>query len=276
MNVEYWESVVVQLAQRPELHGAWLNGLADNSAATGSVLSRIITVDERLQYPNFWLEWHDLTQEAGASLARHPDRRIRRQLAQNPSLSLDALAILGRDADRFVRMLAVESAAQRDRTLHRELAPERYGPGPADRAALAPQPPDAPLTEDEARALVTNPDRLVRAHAAWDERVPQAIALELAEDPDDQVRLYLSMRRDLSEQQCTAIAYIVPSGYHQVPAWLTELRADPQAVAEYAHSLHVLIRRSVAMARHLPTETAALLADDDDFSRRMGRRGGHR
>jgi hypothetical protein len=40
---------------------------------------------------------------------------------------------------------------------------------------------------------------------------------------------------------------------------------DPRAIAGYARSSHVLIRRSVAMARRLPPETVAVLAGDEDF-----------
>jgi hypothetical protein len=205
MSTGGWDSVLASLSGRAQLHDEWLNGLACNPAATGSVLWRIITVSERLNHPAFWLEWHQLTDEASAALARHPDRKVRLQLAQNPSLSLDALAVLGKDPDRLVRMLAAESAGQADRAPRPGLAP-------------GPQPPGPPLARDEARALVASPDRLVRARAAWDERVPQDIALELADDPDDQVRLYLSMRKDLSEQQRAAISFAVPPATTTFPA----------------------------------------------------------
>jgi len=41
---------------------------------------------------------------------------------------------------------------------------------------------------------------------------------------------------------------------------------NPEAIARYARSSHVLIRRSVAMAKHLPPEAVALLAEDEDTS----------
>jgi len=265
MSTHSWDDVVARLADRKDLHDAWLNGLAYNPAATGAVLRRIITVDERLTHAGFWLELHELTPEASAALARHPNPKVRLQLTQNPSLSLEALAILGKDPHQLIRTLAVESAWRRDRELHRVLAPELHGRAPTDDATPETPPSHAPLTRAEAQTLVASPDRLVRAHAAWDERVPQDLALRLADDPDDQVRLHLSMREDLSEQQRAAIAYVVPDGYHHVPDWLTRLTEDPQAIAEYARSSHVLIRRSVAMARRLPPETVALLAGDEDF-----------
>lgn len=264
MIAENWNDVVAALADRTELHEAWLNGLSYNPSATGSVLRRIITVNDRLNSSS-WLEQRELSEESSAVLVRHADRTIRVELTQNPSLSLDALATLGRDPDRIVRELAVESAWHRDRDLHRALVPEYYAADPADKVTPEPPPSGAPLTRAEAQALVTSPDRLVRAHAAWNDRVPQDVALELAEDPDDQVRLYLSMREDLSEEQRAAITYVVPNTYHQVPEWLTRLKDDPQAMAEHACSSHILIRRSAAMARHLPPAAVHLLANDEDF-----------
>src|SRR5579862_7193882 len=83
MTAETWDDAVTRLAGRPELHDAWLNGLAYNPAATGPVLSRIITVSQRLQHASFWLEHRELTQDAGVALARHPDRGIRLQLTEN-------------------------------------------------------------------------------------------------------------------------------------------------------------------------------------------------
>src|ERR1700761_9046921 len=115
---------------------------------------------------------------------RHPNRKVRLQLTRNPGLSRDALPVLGRDSDRVVRMLALESIQLRDPELHRALASERHGPSACDDAAPASTLERAPLTRAEALALVTSPDRLVRAHAAWDERVPQDVALGLADDPD--------------------------------------------------------------------------------------------
>lgn len=261
-----WDDVAASLANRADLHDGWLNGLAVNRAATGSVLWRISTVSQRLEYSSFWLEARDLTAEAGMVLVRHPDQKIRGQLVVNPALGLDALTVLANDPTVPVRMLALEAIGARDPALHRALAPELHRPGTAgEGAARSP----APLTRAEAQALVTSPNRYTRASAAWDERVPQDIALGLANDPDDQVRVYLSLRRDLSEDQRAAIPYTVPPHRHHVPGWLADLAQDPEGIAAYARSSHVLIRRSVAMARHLPPDTVALLAGDEDFFVRL-------
>lgn len=92
-----WDSTLTRLADRSELHSVWLNGLAYNPAAPGPVLQRILTANERLDHCTFWLEIRELTTEAGAVLVRHPNRKVRLQLTQNPSLGLDALVVLGKE-----------------------------------------------------------------------------------------------------------------------------------------------------------------------------------
>jgi hypothetical protein len=108
-GAEHWDRVVAGLAERTELHDAWLNGLSWNSAATGSVLLRLISASRRLAHGSLWVESRDSTREASAVLARIPDRETRRDLVQNPSLSLDALdalavlAALAKDQDKLVK-----------------------------------------------------------------------------------------------------------------------------------------------------------------------------
>jgi hypothetical protein len=254
MCVENWREVVEALTDRPELHDAWINGLGYNPAATGAVLWRVVSAGRRLSNWSFWLEFRDLTDEAAAVLVRHPDPKIRLQLAQNPNLSWKALVVLAEDEKRLVREFAAVSVSPLDS-------------GPATSMA---RPPKAPLARAEAQALVDSSEPELRAQAAWDERVPQDLALTLSADPDDKVRRYLSMREDLSEEQRAAIPYVVlPWRHHRVPEWLTELMDDPAAIAAYADSSHVLIRRTVAMARSLPAATVASLAEDEDFFVRL-------
>ncbi|QFZ72358.1 hypothetical protein GFH48_02970 [Streptomyces fagopyri] len=77
--------------------------------------------------------------------------------------------------------------------------------------------------------------------------MPTALALQLAEDLDDFVRLFPSMREDLTEQQRSAIAYIVPNGYRTPPRWIVEHGHRPHVARRAAASGHVLLRRSIAM-----------------------------
>ena len=48
-NAIAWDSAVARLANRSDLHGAWLNGLAYNPATPGPALQRILTANETLE-----------------------------------------------------------------------------------------------------------------------------------------------------------------------------------------------------------------------------------
>ncbi|GAA1984240.1 hypothetical protein [Catenulispora subtropica] len=267
-----WDEFAAKLAGRPEPQEAWLNGLAYNSAASSAVLLRIATVRDRLDDPHSWLRHRRLPDEAAAALARHPERKVRMAIAENMFTSLELLAVLARDPEWHVRSAAFESPfGDRRRALFDilEREPGDPPPPPPEPDTDGPDAPLPPLTRAEAQALIAAPGEYARAKAAWDERVPQDIALQLADDPADRVRLCLSLREDLTEEQRAAIPYVVHYGYHEVPEWLKELRKDPEAIAEYAESGHVLIRRSVAMAGRLPPATVARLADDEDFFVRL-------
>ncbi|MFG2476321.1 hypothetical protein [Streptomyces fagopyri] len=77
------------------------------------------------------------------------------------------------------------------------------------------------------------------------------------------------MREDLTEEQRSAIAYIVPSGYHTPPRWIVERGHQPHIARRAAASGHVLLRRSIAMQPHLPADVVDHLAEDEDFFVRL-------
>lgn len=291
MDHEGWQRVLTEAAGRPKLHEGWVQGLAHNSAASAAVLRRIITVQDRLTYHRIWLTLINVAAETFAELAAHPDIDIRRAIAQNEHIDVETLAALAADPEPRVRFIAVVMANDRGLTLpaplvarlqahdashrvraeaqtqvsrHGATSPAVPSPAKAD-SAPPPEPPAPELSRTEAEMLITSPDRDVRSRAAWDPRIPRALALRLAEDPDDTVRLRLSLREDLSDEERQAIAYIVPDGYHQSPPWIKGLETDAEALVRLASSPHVLIRRSVARLRHLPPEAVALLAEDEDF-----------
>ncbi|MYV72423.1 hypothetical protein GT352_00390 [Streptomyces sp. SID1046] len=132
----------------------------------------------------------------------------------------------------------------------------------SDGAEVLPE-PKPPLSTPEER--VSSGDRSVRWDAALDPDVPTTLALRLAEDPDPAVVLALSMREDLTEEQRSAIAYVVPHGYHMPPTWIVEHGHEPAVARRAAASGHVLLRRSIAMQRDLPADVVDLLARDEDF-----------
>jgi hypothetical protein len=289
VDLEGWERVLAEAVGRPELHAPWIQGLAQNAAASAGVLRRIITVQDRLPYPRIWLTLIDVAAETFAELAADPSVDVRRSIAENEHVDVETLAVLADDPETRVRFIAVTMANDRGLTLPAPLVARLEADEAsrhiraeartqASRLAAAstptqpkpvtqpvPHDPELPLSPAHAGALITSPDPAVRSRAAWDPRVPRDLALRLAEDPDDAVRLRLSLREDLTDEQRRAIAYIVPAGYHESPPWIKALEGDTGALIRLARSPHVLIRRSVARFRHLPPQAVALLADDEDF-----------
>ncbi|NEC91701.1 hypothetical protein [Streptomyces sp. SID12501] len=203
------------------------------------------------------------------TLAGDSEVKIRRMAAQ-PSLPLPVRARLAEDEDASVRAVALTAelwpqlpAAVREALL--------ADPEPQVRDAIAKlllsEPEPLPLPEPALR--VQDPDPYVRSRAAQDPDVPTTLALRLAEDFDDYVRLCLSMREDLTEEQRSAIAYVVPHGYHMPPRWIEERGHEPDVARRAAASGHVLLRRSIAGQRHLPADVVDRLAEDEDFFVRL-------
>ncbi|MEV6400267.1 hypothetical protein AB0M39_36720 [Streptomyces sp. NPDC051907] len=201
------------------------------------------------------------------------------------------LEVLAEDADPKVRRMVVGvpgmPAAVRDRlvadedpgvragALTRELwerLPEQArtrlldDPSPQVRQKIA----QLSRVEEEpqtltAEARVGHADPNARRGAAGDPEVPLALVLRLAEDPEDAVRLALSMREDLTEEQRASIPYTVPpDGSLRPPRWIQERAADPETARRIAASAHVGLRRALAMQEHLAADVVARLAVDED------------
>ncbi|MFI9724636.1 hypothetical protein ACIHFE_34280 [Streptomyces sp. NPDC052396] len=93
---------------------------------------------------------------------------------------------------------------------------------------------------------------------------PDLVAV-LALDPDDSVRLMVSTRPDLTEAQRAEIHIKLDPGIRSYPLdWVVALHDDADAMRRLAASSHLLVRRSVARARHLPPDVVDLLARDED------------
>ncbi|MEV7109095.1 HEAT repeat domain-containing protein [Streptomyces atroolivaceus] len=87
----------------------------------------------------------------------------------------------------------------------------------------------------------------------------------LAQDPDENVRFAVAIRADITEEQRAGIPIKFDPRIHYYPLdWVMALHEDPSAMRHLASSSHPLIRRSVARARHLPTDVVERLAHDDD------------
>ena len=125
----------------------------------------------------------------------------------------------------------------------------------------------AAVDRELAQLLVIDGDPRIRAAAAGNSHVPTGIALALVHDPDDDVRLQLSLREDLTEEQRSQMDYTVPPGRREPVRWVTD--RHPSAMRAAAASSHVLLRRSVAGAARLPGDVVNSLAHDDDYFVRL-------
>ncbi|MEV7547737.1 hypothetical protein AB0O29_35105, partial [Streptomyces sp. NPDC089915] len=200
-------------------------------------------------------------------LANDGEVRVRRAVGRL-DLPLVVRERLAGDEDAGVRAAALtpESWPKLPASVQERLLAD---PDPKVRDAVAkvrpggPEPHPRPTLPAEAR--VRDPDPDMRRAAAQDPEVPVELALRLAADPDNAVRLALSMREDLTEEQRSAIAYVVPHGYHVPPRWIAERGHEPQVARRAARSGHVLLRRSIAMLERLPADVVDLLAADEDF-----------
>ncbi|MFD5563536.1 hypothetical protein [Kitasatospora griseola] len=116
--------------------------------------------------------------------------------------------------------------------------------------------------------LVLDDDPRIRRAAAGNPQLPTDLALALAVDPDAAVRLAVSIRPDLTEQQRSAVDFGASDAAPELP-WVAERQGDPAELLRLARSAHPLVRRAVATLEHLPGEAVALLAEDPEPAVRL-------
>lgn len=222
--------------------------------------------DARLRYGATGLA--GLPDEVLLSLAEDPDPRVRAVAIGPwswPRLRPEVREAAAADEDPLVRE-AVAEATRVEAPLPVTVA-EFLAESDPDRRGRAAR--TAPVDADLAAFLVGHEDRAVRHAAAHNPHVPTALALVLGSDTDPAVRLAVSLRADLTEEQRAAIAPTVPAGRQPVPAWVAERFGDPEAMRELAASGHVVLRRAVTCAPWLPPGVVTRLAADDDFFVRL-------
>ncbi|MGP3683375.1 hypothetical protein ACTVZO_01470 [Streptomyces sp. IBSNAI002] len=236
----------------------------------------------------------ELPAELTVRLATGPQARLRFFAAGLPGLPDETLLSLAEDPDPRVRAAAISSWSW-PRLRPEVRATAQSDPDPRVRKAVdrathveAPLPTTveeflaetdehrrrdaasgAPVDAALAALLATHEDGSLRHGAARNPHVPTALALRLAADPEPFVRLAVSLRADVTEEQRAAIAYTVPEGRHPVPTWVEERFGDPDALREIAASRHVLLRRGVTCAPELPADVVELLAADEDYFVRL-------
>ncbi|GAA3388283.1 LRV domain-containing protein [Cryptosporangium minutisporangium] len=173
-----------------------------------------------------------------AALTRDPEARVRREaLEELERPPRDVLAALLDDPDEQVRVVAERRSQPRD-------------------------------TAKDLREAA-DPDPWIRARAARDGHLPADVVARLVADPDNRVRVAVSMRPELTEEQRAAIDYhIDPSDRIQPPTWVTDA-TDPDIVRRCVYSAHVGLRRAAAYNPKLPPDLVAVLAEDEDFIVRL-------
>ena len=137
-------------------------------------------------------------------------------------------------------------------------------------ARSRPESDDKPVPEPrEVETQARAENEWTRSVAAADPALPAECVARLALDPAPLVRLAVSMRPELSEEQRAGIDYHVGRDDRIRPAgWAVET-LDHQAQRRCAFSAHIGLRRSVACNPNLAADLVAVLATDDDFAARL-------
>ncbi|MFG2627841.1 hypothetical protein [Streptomyces sp. NPDC048473] len=124
------------------------------------------------------------------------------------------------------------------------------------------------LSRELAERLMAEGDRL--SSLAANPSLPPDLVARLAVSPDPHVRLVVSARPELTEDERAAIDYTVGSEDRLHPlAWVREAREDMDVLRRCATSAHLWLRRSAAACPGLPQDLVELLARDEDFAVRL-------
>ncbi|MFD7446055.1 hypothetical protein [Streptomyces sp. NPDC059909] len=108
------------------------------------------------------------------------------------------------------------------------------------------------------------------AALAGNPTLPAGLVKRLATDADPKVRLHVSARPELPEEQRAAIDWTVgPEDRLGTLDWVWEAREVPDVLRRCATSAHVWLRRSAAVCPGLPADMVELLAGDEDFAVRL-------
>jgi hypothetical protein len=224
---------------------ARVRGLAVNPAISPEAIVRVLDLGAEAEAAVECREhWPD---DVLVAVATHPVRRVRCLLFNAPHVSLAQLETLRRDP--FLRAYAESALEERQRTVE-------------------PAPVAAPLSRADAEAL-TRGDDAAREAAAADPRLPADLVAVLATDPSHFVRLAVSLRPELTEEQRAAIdCRSAPKDYLHKVAWARRTD-DPDVLRQCVYSAHLGLRRSVACNPHLPDDLVTVLAADEDFAVRL-------
>ncbi|MFD3971530.1 Mucin-2 [Streptomyces cyaneofuscatus] len=191
-----------------------------------------------------------------ASLTAHRDPAARRSAARAwEKLSPDERSALLADPDPEVRRAAALEESRRDAHLTAELLRDPESAAEALRHGL--------LHRADAERCVA--ERTHLAALAENPSLPAYLVERLAVDPDEDVRLAVSLRPELDETRRMAIDFTVGDLYGgEDVQWVREGLADPEVLRRAATSAHPLLRRTAALSPHLPPDLLLLLARVED------------
>ncbi|MET8214276.1 Mucin-2 [Streptomyces hirsutus] len=216
-------------------------------------------------------------------LLEDPEPSVRSALLHSPHLAPSFLASLARHPDPAARRAALrvwdELTADGRATLLDDPDPD---PEVRRSAALRACPHDARLTAALLHDPATLPEALRRglldradaerflaegvhlAELAGNPSLPADLVDRLAVDPDDGVRLAVSLRPELTEARRAAIDFTVAPHAQGDVDWVAAGIADQEVLRRAAASAHPLLRRAAARSPHLPSDLLRLLAEDAD------------
>ncbi|MFD4762648.1 hypothetical protein ACFWOJ_28455 [Streptomyces sp. NPDC058439] len=181
--------------------------------------------------------WDQLDDSARESLLNDEDSEVRQAAA---------LRVCHDDEERTAWL--VEALAE-SWQLHNLLAVGRLGRGLAERLMAK---------GDRLSSLAANPS------------LPADLVARLAVSPDPYVRLVVSARPELTEDERAAIEYTVgPEDRLDTLTWVWEAREDMDVLRRCATSAHLWLRWSAAACPELPQDLVELLARDEDFAVRL-------
>ncbi|MET9555973.1 hypothetical protein [Streptomyces sp. NPDC006645] len=198
-------------------------------------------------------------------LAGHPDPMFRQAACRRVwhALPDDVRTALLHDTDQAVRRAASLWVVHEDEERTAELVQALAG--------------DWRLTEVVERGRLGRAvaERLLAegtqlAYLARNPTLPADLASRLAHHEDPAVRLAVSARPGLSEEERAAIGWeIGPEDRLDTLRWVWDARKDPDVLRRCATSAHPWLRRSAAVCRELPEDCVELLAGDEDFAVRL-------
>ncbi|MFD4696637.1 Mucin-2 [Streptomyces niveus] len=191
-----------------------------------------------------------------ASLATHRDPAARRKAARAweklPPAERSALLA---DPDPQVRKAAALGECRRDARVTAELLRDPKSAAEALRHGI--------LHRADAERCVAGRTHL--AALAENPSLPHDLVERLAVDPDEDVRLAVSLRPELDETRRMGIDFTTGDlDRGDGVRWVRDGLAEPEVLRRAASSAHPLLQRAAARSPHLPPDLLRLLARVDD------------